>query len=222
MPFFTRHSPRHPTHDYTQRGVYFITICTADREHYLSNVIDGIVYLTQAGKIVRHHIDDIMNHFPHAIVDTYVIMPNHIHMILFMGDYMPQGTCRDEAPHRPLHNAPHRPTSQNISSETKNVYRTRHGLVPTQDVDKPVHKPKPGISPKPWSLSVIIGSFKSICTRIINRHIDEWKLELKYGDRFGRQGRYHDSIIKDPEAYRIIKKYIKNNPRKWSEDKFYV
>lgn len=93
MPFFTRTSPRHPTYDYTQRGVYFITICTADREHYLSNVIDGIVYLTQAGKIVRHHIEDIVNHFPHVMVDTYVIMPNHIHMIVCMGDDSYLGNC---------------------------------------------------------------------------------------------------------------------------------
>ena len=84
MPFLTRTSPRHPTYNYSSVGAYFITICTLDKQPYLSNIIDGKVHLTSAGKIVRQNIDAITDHFPHVLIDTYVIMPNHVHMIVCM------------------------------------------------------------------------------------------------------------------------------------------
>ena len=69
--------------DYGTPGAYFITVCTCERKCTLS-VIDetGGVLLTAAGRIVDEEIRNIGNRWPSVSVDKYVIMPNHIHLIL--------------------------------------------------------------------------------------------------------------------------------------------
>lgn len=75
--------------DYSSNGAYFITICTKERQKILSKIVgDGAhdvpkTELTQYGKIAEKYIlstDKIENVF----VEQYVIMPNHIHMIVFV------------------------------------------------------------------------------------------------------------------------------------------
>lgn len=80
-----RKSNRLKQFDYSQNGAYFITICTHNRKEILShiNVGDGspVPKLTIYGDIVLRLINEISNKYPNVIVDKYVIMPNHIHII---------------------------------------------------------------------------------------------------------------------------------------------
>ena len=67
------------------------------------------------------------------------------------------------------------------------------------------------ISPKPESLPVIIGSFKSIVTKTINQ---------KYSDaHFSWQSRFYDHIIRDEKSLDDIREYIRFNPLKWELDR---
>lgn len=71
--------------DYSTNGAYFITICTKDRKCILSNIVgDGfpVPRLTPCGKIVFDLINEIVLKYDKVCVSKYVIMPNHIHMIL--------------------------------------------------------------------------------------------------------------------------------------------
>ena len=77
--------------DYSANGCYFITICTESRKHILSRfnktcVGDGfpVPELTKAGNIIDDYINNINMKYPDVKVDKYVIMPNHIHMLLFI------------------------------------------------------------------------------------------------------------------------------------------
>lgn len=87
---------RLPFYDYSSPGVYFVTICTRDRRCSLSDVVtpavgDGspvpptLVVLKDPGRIVQNHILQIPKKYPTVSVDTYVIMPNHIHLLLSFG-----------------------------------------------------------------------------------------------------------------------------------------
>ncbi|MFZ5966962.1 MAG: transposase [Bacillota bacterium] len=77
-------------YDYSQAGYYFITICTYDRGHLLSNIVgDGFhavpqTELTTIGKEIVKTIEYFDNHYPHVKIDKYVIMPNHIHLIVIL------------------------------------------------------------------------------------------------------------------------------------------
>ena len=76
-------------YDYSSNGAYFITICTKERKSILSTVTVGAgvldrpkIILTPYGKIVDNQIIEMGKIYNHIFADNYVIMPNHIHMIL--------------------------------------------------------------------------------------------------------------------------------------------
>ncbi len=69
--------------DYNTPGAYFITICTQDRKHILSEIVgDGFPILKCAGRIAEHFIQKIPEKYPNVTVDKYVIMPDHIHLLM--------------------------------------------------------------------------------------------------------------------------------------------
>ena len=90
---------RLPEYDYSSPGAYFITICTKDRRCILSDITVGAdalggpcPQLTDTGKAVEQYIlsTDRMISFH---VDNYVIMPNHIHMILRIDSGPPRASA---------------------------------------------------------------------------------------------------------------------------------
>ncbi len=76
-------SIRLPDYDYSANGWYFVTICTKDRIYHLGNgVVSGRVQLTPIGEIAQQYFIDIPKYSKHTYIDTYVIMPNHVHGIV--------------------------------------------------------------------------------------------------------------------------------------------
>ena len=87
-------------YDYSTPGAYFITICVKDKKQLLSKIIVGddalIVpqnHLSNCGLICDKYINNINNKYENVTVDKYVIMPNHIHLIIFL-----HGTMRASSP----------------------------------------------------------------------------------------------------------------------------
>ncbi len=77
-------------HDYNG-GTYFVTICTKKMELYFGEIVDGIMHLSEIGKYTKNCVQNIPAHNPYADVPLFVIMPNHIHLIVIIdGD-----NCRD-------------------------------------------------------------------------------------------------------------------------------
>jgi REP element-mobilizing transposase RayT len=90
-----RKNIRLKNYDYSSPGTYFITICVKDRKAILSNIVVGAsiarpkeIQLTQYGKIVETAINNIPKHYPIISVDNYVIMPDHIHLLLQIHSYI--------------------------------------------------------------------------------------------------------------------------------------
>jgi REP element-mobilizing transposase RayT len=87
-----RKSPRLQDFDYNNVGVYFITICTQDRRCILSHIVGtGVldcpkIKLTKYGEIAEKYITQLNDFYSHISVESYVIMPNHIHILLFIKD----------------------------------------------------------------------------------------------------------------------------------------
>ena len=74
--------------DYSTVGAYFITICTQNKRCTLSQIVGTGVLdcpkteLTEYGKIAEKYIKQFNNFYNHLSVEYYVIMPNHIHLLL--------------------------------------------------------------------------------------------------------------------------------------------
>jgi len=186
--------------DYSADGYYFITICIKNNINYFGQIIDKKMCLSKSGLMVQKYWQEIPKHFCDVYLDEFVIMPNHLHGIIIINknkiinDEMPfidfdgSRMCRDGAI-----------LKNNICVDDR---VRRDGAVPRLYADKQ-------ILPKPGSLPVIIGSFKSVTTKSIHR----------FNLKFCWQTRYYDNIIKDETALFNIREYIKNNPEKWESDR---
>ena len=84
--------------DYNGAGVFFLTICTQNRRCVLSRVVgtgvlDGPrIELTPYGMIADKYIKQLNGFYDHISVESYVIMPNHIHILLVVRDSGPSRT----------------------------------------------------------------------------------------------------------------------------------
>ena len=88
-----RKTPRLQEWDYSTPGAYFLTICTAGRQCILSRIRtvgEGLAppaaELTEIGKIVEEQILDLPRRYPSFSIDKYVIMPNHVHLLISLTD----------------------------------------------------------------------------------------------------------------------------------------
>ena len=70
-------------YDYSTGGAYFVTICTQDRKKSLSNIVgNGFPVPKPYGIIAEKYIAQIPEKYPSVTADKYVIMPDHIHLLL--------------------------------------------------------------------------------------------------------------------------------------------
>lgn len=81
-----RKSPRLPDYDYSSAGGYFITICTHQKAHHFGHIKDGNINLTDIGQITHDRWGMIPEFFSSVVLSDYVVMPNHMHGILFLSD----------------------------------------------------------------------------------------------------------------------------------------
>ena len=223
--------------DYRNAAAYFVTICTANREMFFGDIKDGVMHLSEAGNVAYECWVDIPNHFPFVRLDAHVVMPNHVHGIVVIGDHnapvvvgalgdgVVDGTLGDgvvgwldcgvvgtlgDGVVETLHCGVVETLQCNVS--TDQTFQTDQPHQPDQPIN-PGGKNEfmASISPKPGSLSTIIRSYKSAVTKLVHPTISY----------FQWQSRFHDHIIRNDDEYQRIAQYIENNPAVWHEDKFY-
>ena len=77
-----RKDPRLPQYDYTTPGGYFVTICTEGKRRCLADVRRGGVLPRPIGTVVENEILALPNRYENVVIDKYVVMPNHVHILL--------------------------------------------------------------------------------------------------------------------------------------------
>lgn len=80
-----RKSIRLRGYDYSQVGMYFITICTHDRFPLFGEIIDGKMMQNEMGMIAEKCWCAIPDHFPWVMLDAFIVMPNHVHGTITVG-----------------------------------------------------------------------------------------------------------------------------------------
>ncbi len=205
-----RHAFRAEWHDYNS-GIYFVTICSKDKQHIYGKISDGKMTLSTIGKIINECLMAIPNHHKDVELWNYVVMPNHIHMVLYVGAQpMPAQTNQI----RPVGAQYFAPTMTTPEQNTGCLRPPRHG------------KPRDD-NHFNSRLAVIIRSFKAACSIEINRRA------LACGSSHGRaqniaplphgiwQRNYHEHIIRNQRAFENIMNYIDTNIEKWNQDCFF-
>jgi REP element-mobilizing transposase RayT len=190
-----RRSIRLQGYDYAQAGAYFITICTQDRACLFGEVVDGVMRLNDAGRIVQATWDDVPEHYANVALDEFVVMPNHVHGIVVI-----------RTPITPL-------TSVTF------VTPVGAGLVPapgaTTRVAPTCNANHAGaiirVAP---SLGDVVGGFKSRATVAYAHGVktNEWPpFHLRLWQR-----NYYERIIRDDKSLHRIRQYIRDNPSRWA------
>jgi hypothetical protein len=77
-----RRSVRIKGYDYSQAGMYFITICVQNRECLYGEITNGQMLLNDAGKMIETEWLNLKKRFANIEIHEYTIMPNHFHAIL--------------------------------------------------------------------------------------------------------------------------------------------
>ncbi len=86
QPYRHRRSIRLKGYDYALPGAYFITFCTYRRLPLFGDVVDGAMRLNAHGNIAQNCWNALSDHFAHVKLDAFVVMPNHVHAVLWIRD----------------------------------------------------------------------------------------------------------------------------------------
>jgi len=211
---------RLPGFDYTACGVYFVTICTHERQHLLGDVVDGKFVPAPCARDLEKIWARTVSGGKLPSPYDFVVMPNHVHGIV----WLPRGPADNRwnigasQCANPGVGTQRPPMTGCASGEEIRWMAER----PSDDVDAaslqggddPDASARGCISrglPEPGSLGAILQSFKSNAARDINR------LRGAVGAPVW-QGRYHDVIIRNERHLEKAQPYILNNPAKWSDD----
>ena len=85
-----RKTTRLPHYDYRIPGYYLVTLVTKNRIQFFGRIREGRMYLSKAGIVATKNWESIPDHFPHSALDTFIVMPNHIHGIIIIKDQQEQ------------------------------------------------------------------------------------------------------------------------------------
>ena len=203
-----RRSIRLKGYDYSADGIYFITICTKNRQNLFGHIADGEMVLNETGQIVKSEWLNTVNvRQGEVILHDFVVMPNHFHAIIEI--------CRRRGvSNTPLSNTPlshaslshaslsNTSLSNTSLSNTSLSHTPNNGVCDTTEgvCDTPLRSPSK-------SLGAIVRGFKSAVSKKIGFSV--W------------QRNYHEHIIRDSRGFEKISKYIRNNPACWDMNRFH-
>ena len=210
-PLPRRKTIRLQNYDYSQNGAYFVTICTAHKRPLFGVVRRGDpcgrppvpVYaeLSEIGRIVESYLTEIPSHYPDVHLASYVIMPDHIHMILVLTQNQPERAGQCPAPTEESDLSCRRGGTPGPPATTeKPVPPCRRGGTPgpPATTEKPVPPCRRGGTPGPPALPKIINAFKSLTTR-------------KAGCSLWQRG-YYEHILRNQQDFDEAAGYMAGNP----------
>jgi REP element-mobilizing transposase RayT len=202
--------------DYRWKGAYFITILCKNREQYFGEILNGKMNLSGIGIIADILWYEIKIHAKNVDLGAFVIMPNHIHGILILNEWI-DDDCENKTIVLP----------NNIDPVLDDAVKTTHALsLQPQPYPQPLSAQATSDNPTETSLTIgrkrfqkqgknsvssIIGSYKSA----VSKHAHRLEFDFEWQERF------YDNIIRDEDSLHNISKYIVNNPANWKDDRFY-
>lgn len=83
---FYRKAIRLKDYDYSQPGAYFVTIVTQSRKCLFGKVDNGKMILNEGGRMIEHVCREVEMTSPWLNLGSYQVMPNHIHLIINLGE----------------------------------------------------------------------------------------------------------------------------------------
>jgi REP element-mobilizing transposase RayT len=223
-----RRSIRLRGYDYAQNGWYFVTICAHGRACLFGDVVDGVMRLNDAGRMVGLWLSKLPGKYPSIRIDSSIVMPNHIHVIVVLdaGD----AGARTDAPLPDAADGGHGDAgdgddtvdhddhgSDNAMVGADPRVRTPHAhppRAPTSGIDVP--KMSPRHTP---TVGQVMRWFKTMTTNAYIHGVRD--CDWPAFDRRLWQRNYYEHIIRDQASLDRIRAYIASNPSRWEPDQLH-
>ena len=222
--------------DYRWPGAYFVTIVTHGRQLLFGEVEGGEVVLSLCGRVVKTTWQRLPRHFTNVELDLFVVMPNHLHGIVWIldrGDGLvevsPKSAEAEKADtadelrtagkasgERPR---PDGERGSDVADGARHSQRGQQAREGRADKDGMLQRSVSRGMPRPYdpegvksgSLGAVLGNLKSVAARRINRMrptpaVPVW------------QRGYYERIIRNERELEAIRQYILDNPTRWDED----
>lgn len=194
-----RRSIRLKGYDYSQAGLYFITICVQDREHLFGEVINGEMELNEYGEIAYKEWEQTDIIRKNCALHEFIIMPNHIHGIIEI-------IFQDKASNKNEDIGKFKSPSQTIGSIIRG-----YKIATIKKIKEKIINNSGGCTGElqfaPTASNKLSDQFVPTANKIIQLDFKIW------------QRNYYEHIIRNDFAYHNISQYIKNNPKKWERDR---
>ena len=163
-------STRLQSWDYGWSGLYFITICTANRETYFGDIIHDEMNLSEIGQIAYNLWFEIPHHAQHIELGDFIVMPNHVHGIINLTNNIDNDV--------------------NANNENTVTVETRHALSLHQQTIGQKRFQNQGKN----TISSIIGSYKSAVTKQVHKSKLEFKWQSRFYDHIIRDEKSYQNI----------------------------
>jgi putative transposase len=213
---FRSQSHRRSGWDYSRKGLYFITLVTQHRECNLGKIVNKrgkiIIKFSAFGSIVKNEWLKSFEIREELFLDEYIIMPNHIHAIIYLND--------DKSDLGNYRKKNYKSLFENAVDTHGRVYLRSNNDRLCQHQKYSEESKKHSLIRTPKSISSFIAGFKSSVNSEIDNYIDENRLGIPKYNRKNHffQPNYYDRIIRDEQEYKRIKYYVINNPLNWESD----
>ena len=224
-----RRSIRLKGYDYSQAGLYFITICCNKRKCRFGKIENDEMILNEYGTIAYNEWVKLSERFTNFELDVFQIMPNHMHGIILLNEFVGAGfTPAQNNNDEHIARAGVTPTQNNNDEHnvragftpTQNnddEHNVRAGFTPTQNANVATTVNEKGQPQGAPTIGDIVGAYKSLTA---NNCLEIYKSKHEMMGKLWQRN-YHEHIIRNQQSYHTISNYIINNPAKWAKDKFY-
>jgi REP element-mobilizing transposase RayT len=213
-----RKSIRLKGYDYSQVGLYFITICCQNRAHLFGTVINKQMILNDAGKMIEKWYVELENKFSDIKCHEMIVMPNHIHFII--ENVGSVGADLRVCPNNSDKTATDKTATDKTATDktATDLYKTNISETDLSVADKSVSEILGEHVGSP--LHRVIQWFKTMTTNEYIRGVKNNNWQPFDGKLWQRN--YWEHIIRNDKSYQKISEYIINNPSKWNDDTFYL
>lgn len=186
-----RRSIRLKGYDYSQAGLYFVTLCVQQRVHLFGEIQKGIMCLNPLGSIAYQEWERSVLIRENISLGAFIIMPNHLHGIIQI--------------HYSL-------------LEDKSAIGKFQS--PSQTIGAIIRGYKGAATKKIKEYLLSTGELRFAPTEKEFAPTGEIIKSIDFTKSIWQRN-YYEHIIRDQRAYNNISNYIHNNPQKWTKDKFY-
>jgi len=168
---FYRKSYRLRNWDYSIIGYYFVTLCTKNLQEYFGQILNGKMILNNIGQNANKFWIDIPQHFENVKLDEFVIMPNHVHGIIFIDKR------RDVALQRPYKQIDNKHSHISPKSKSLSTIIRSYKSIVTKTINK--KSPNPYFSWQPRFYDHIIRNERSLnhIRQYIKNNLLNWNLD---------------------------------------------